>query len=438
MKENVSEFGLRILASETSFIVNLGSNFIINQNELLGEKTFLQALYEMLKCFATETIGNDGIHNLTINHLLKYDVSVKSKLENFVAKYKSSKPQLNRLEKSIQKIKTDEWICVLPSNIYLDTEQIWTIYQKLDRLNGTNKDNQISISVLKEYNMYSYGEKPHTNIGHQDKNLRKCRWCGRTVTMGATFNKKAHAITEALGNKNVVLLDECDSCNETFGKTIEQSIVAQFSLFNTTFGVRGKNGISKIKDIKTQTSIEHTKAKELTFKVYGNIMNFDGKVPTGMTVTIANNYIAQDVYKSLCKYALSVVEDENVLAEFIETIKWIKGDINWREIPIIKVLNTYEFFSEHPIINVYIRKTDNTQYPRMFAEFMYTNFVMVYIVPANKQENDMFINADNFKNFWNLMFFKNIDNWSDMDLSDSNKRELQFNMKFEKNGGNKE
>jgi hypothetical protein len=431
MGENVSEFGLRILASETSFIVNLGSNFIINQDELLGEDTFLQALYEMLKCFATETVGNDGIPNLTINYLLKYDISVKNKLENFVARYKSSKPQLNKLEKNVQKIKEGEWICVLPSNTYLDTEQIWEIYQELDKLNG--KDNQISIPVLKEYNMYSYGEKPHTNIGHQDKNLRKCRWCGRTVAMGATFNKKAHAITEALGNKNVVLLDECDSCNEKFGKTVEQSITAQFIFFNTIFGIHGKNGISKIKDIKTQTSIEHTKEKELTFKVYGNIMSFTSKVPAGITLTISNNYIAQDVYKSLCKYALSVVEDESILSEFSDTIKWLNGEIIWSKVPTVKLFNTYELFSEQPIINIYLRKTDNTKYPKMFAEFRHTNIVMVYIIPTSEQENDMFIDENNFKNFWNFTFFKNIDNWIDYDFSDRNKKELQLNMKFNKN-----
>jgi hypothetical protein len=428
--EHLSEIGLRVIASETSFIINLGSDFIINQNELLGKEIFLQALYNLLKCFATETVGSDGISNLTINNLLRYDNSIKSKLEEFVTMYKSSQLQLNRLEKNIQKIKIDEYICVLLSSISLSTEEVWNIYQELDKLNG--KDKQISIPLLKEYNMYSYGEKSHTNIGHQDKNLRKCRWCGKTMEMGATFNKKAHAITEALGNKNVILLDECDSCNEKFGKTIEQSIVAQFSLFNTIFGIRGKRGVSKLKDINTQSSIEHTKEKELTFRVHGNIMNFDGEDPIGMTLTLANNYIAQNVCKSLCKYALSVVEDESILSEFSDTIKWLNGEVIWSKVPIIKVLNTYEFFSEHPTINIYIRKTDNIKYPRMFAEFRHTNSVMVYIIPTSKQENDMFTNSSIFKNFWDLSFFNNIDNWIDWDFSNGNEKELQFNLNFKK------
>ena len=83
MKNDIQEIGLRILASETSFVINLGSDFVINQNELVGDEGFIQALYEMLMCFATETVDNSGISNLRIESYLQYDESVQKKIEDF-------------------------------------------------------------------------------------------------------------------------------------------------------------------------------------------------------------------------------------------------------------------------------------------------------------------------------------------------------------------
>lgn len=77
-----------------------------------------------------------------------------------------------------------------------------------------------------------------------------------------TYSQKAHAISEALGNKTVILFDECDNCNEKFSKSLEPQIVEYLSLFRTMFGVKGKRGdtkykgynfsISKTKDVKIE------------------------------------------------------------------------------------------------------------------------------------------------------------------------------------------
>ncbi|MEX6156050.1 HNH endonuclease [Providencia hangzhouensis] len=45
-----------------------------------------------------------------------------------------------------------------------------------------------------------------------------------------SFNKEAHAISEALGNKSIILNEECDNCNEFFDKNIERDFLLIMTL----------------------------------------------------------------------------------------------------------------------------------------------------------------------------------------------------------------
>ena len=55
-------------------------------------------------------------------------------------------------------------------------------------------------------------------VDYQDK---VCRFCGRRYPE-VKFRKKAHAISELLGNKEFVMKNECDECNIFFGHKLEE------------------------------------------------------------------------------------------------------------------------------------------------------------------------------------------------------------------------
>ena len=61
--------------------------------------------------------------------------------------------------------------------------------------------------------------QPGKKIILGEKEDRKCRFCGKRPPE-VSFRKIAHAIPEALGNKSIQSLYECDSCNEAFGNGI--------------------------------------------------------------------------------------------------------------------------------------------------------------------------------------------------------------------------
>lgn len=73
------------------------------------------------------------------------------------------------------------------------------------------------------------------------KGKRKCRYC-RAVPP-APFRTDAHALPEFVGNKSLIACDECDACNEFFGKTIEDSLSKMLSPLRTLLLISGKTGV---------------------------------------------------------------------------------------------------------------------------------------------------------------------------------------------------
>lgn len=435
------KLGLHIMASEVSFSMSVDA-IDTNEDTIQFTPMALKVSYDFFACFSKMTTSEDGTPRLCLNPIQQYTEETKSKLETFINTYKEANPRIKAMEQKVKRLKIGEYICILESNMQINTEQTIDIYNELGRLNEGKVE--LNVPLFKEYNMHPYGEKPHTNIGHQSKSLRVCRWCGGTTESNnaTTFNKKAHAIAEALGNKNLVLLDECDVCNENFGKTIEQSIIALFSFFNTFWGVIGKNGVPKIKHyseqtneagevIKDITEVEYSANRQLSISLSEQYFTMKDGKPVGVKIKVAENYIEQDVYKSLCKYALSLVEQEDILPNFSEIIEWIKGKKDIDKLPIVKTLFTYAFFPQHPKIHLYIRKTDNEVLPFMFAEFQYKNFVLIYIVPRNQKEAEKFLNTDNFSKFWETTFYSETVGWIDWDFSDKIPRKLYYDLKFE-------
>ena len=71
--------------------------------------------------------------------------------------------------------------------------------------------------------------------------MNKCLFCNKE----GPFSSPEHIIPEALGNDDLILVEEvCDNCNQYFGKEIEKFVLGKtpFAFWRTYLGIRKKNG----------------------------------------------------------------------------------------------------------------------------------------------------------------------------------------------------
>ena len=90
-----------------------------------------------------------------------------------------------------------------------------------------------------------YDAQDFWELGHS-VSPRTCAFCDKTQAQGATFKKISHAIAENLGNKRVISLEECDTCNETYSH-FEMELARMLVVERVFGGSRGKSGPVSLK-----------------------------------------------------------------------------------------------------------------------------------------------------------------------------------------------
>lgn len=359
---------------------------------------------ELLACF-----GDIKDKNLKISSEQKATDDLKLKVTEFVGKYASSHPTLNSLKSKIEKLSPNEYFLVL-SIIPTDTSERLKLETYISTLNefGNTEDlhskfeekirvlNEFSGDLTSKYNLNIPRNDRRTIIGNAKKESRCCRFCNKTMNDGATFKKVAHAIPEGLGNKNIILGDECDDCNEFFGNDIEPSLIEHLDIYRVFLGVKGKSGTPKIKYKNGHMQVENN----MPIVVSRNIEQVSEK-EIKVHLNSTKRFTPAKLYKALCKITLSTIDEEYVV-NLKQTIKWMKSD-DQEELclPNIAVNVVHNGFSKDPQVVNYVRKIDDTNIPHVVSEFRLGSFVYVYIIPFSEKDDIDFSNDDNYQKFWN-------------------------------------
>lgn len=385
--------------------------------------------------FAKEEDIDRENHKVKIQSLQQNTPELRQKVDEFIDHYKDDNIKVFQLRSYFQKLSEGENFLIW-TGATLPSEQRMQFYNYLTALQEgkdyeivTNQMNKLFGELRKTYTIQAFDGSTKKPIGEQDKSKRVCRFCNNSRTT-PTFKNVAHAISESLGNKKIILHEECDECNSEFGSAagIEGSLITFLKFYGIFFGIKGKNGIPKIKGKNFELSndgqieIKHyadndddlEKDKDLT-KAKFRLDTFD-------------NVVMQDIYKTLCKYSLSVI-DSSVLPQFQETINWINGKATLAELPKVAILSSYNFFKTHPSLMVYLRQDNNTDLPFAIGEFHYTFLTFVFIIPLTKSDNKDFTDKKDYDKFWN--FFKHYSmtkDWDYRDFSDNTKRKFTLNL----------
>lgn len=362
----------------------------------------------------------------------QYNKIFKKKIHSFINKYKDKHPELNRLSKFFQKLNENEYFLILPHK----PEDTLILLQCINYLSSLNnretipEDNPIIKAILDNYNIEPFYFYEQKKLGERSKENRICRFC-KKAQPETTFKKEAHAISEALGNKGIILNEECDKCNEYFSK-IEQDIIKLHNFERALFKIPNKN--NKIPKIQFKNGkMYYDEETKLSIFVKNDFLKDKNNPPSNIYLN-NDNYIPQNAYKALCKFALSVIDDK-YLDYFRKTIDWIMGKASIEKLPIV-----FRFFRPKNELNdctnfkLFIRKEKaiNLSLPFVVVEFNFTFYKYLYTIPLCEKDADNFLDNENleeklkiiFKPYFKLGYLK-------MNFSRNENTEIRYTISFE-------
>ena len=79
-------------------------------------------------------------------------------------------------------------------------------------------------------------------FGEPDKNKRVCRFCNETGASVFGDKKNSHVISWFLGNDALFCLEECKTCNNIFGSTIENTLSSYYQYYRAAEHRKSRKG----------------------------------------------------------------------------------------------------------------------------------------------------------------------------------------------------
>lgn len=414
-------FELKLFSLKQSKILKIESTKDVDENvaELLGNFS-----YQI----------NEEERRITIESLQQNTQTLRDNISAFVDRYKQVVPQINQLSAFIRSLEDEEYFYIFP-NTPLETIQIAELGNHLKALNQRLdvKETQEEFALffgdmLSNYDMLAFNGESRANIGESNKSKVKCRFCGNDASK-VNFKNKAHAISEALGNKGIVCNEECDTCNEKFGKGIETDLIALLSFYRAFFGIKGKgSGAPKLKG--QNFAVKKEESGEVNFSIIAE----DGGFPERVEAHTYDKVSQQNIYRALCKYVISVIPSEHITA-LNNCVKWINEEYSINRLPPIFMRVVNQLYSEYPSLSVYIRKNTDQNIPHLVGEFRFANIVLAFILPASDNDAISFVNESDLDKLWEMSHYSKSapkSEWLMLRLNSDEKKELRFVVNFEK------
>jgi len=217
------------------------------------------------------------------------------------------------------------------------------------------------------------------------KKNQKCRFCFRD-NKSTTFRNSSHAIPELLGNKQLILLNECDECNTFFADELEDHLDKYTKPIRLTSLIKGKTRIPKYRSFDKMDRIEFSEMLTVKSSANSKIICVNEKEKVLNINMDVEPYLPVAVYKAFVKMALSIINDEDELGAFQNTIKWIKN-VNHSQF-ILYPLKIMKMRIPGLILNslfvLMMRRKDDRKVPYSLFIITIGNYVYQMIIPSEK------------------------------------------------------
>jgi hypothetical protein len=233
---------------------------------------------------------------------------------------------------------------------------------------------------------YAMRPGPKIKIGSQPKS---CRFCGRTEEQ-VTFKKVAHAVSEALGNKVLLSLEECDDCNAATSEV--ESDLTNFVRGELTFGqIRGKRGVPSVKarDGRSRIDFGPDGYKIKQFEGGPPLVRFYEDRSGGFADIPLPGFRPQGVYKAIVKMALTVIPRSELHA-FAGALGWMMNNKLLLNVGYARAWYTFTSGPcpyPFPLIRVMRRKHDGLRVPYGIVVLGFGNVTLQACLPAPEKDS---------------------------------------------------
>lgn len=345
---------------------------------------------------------------------------LKSKVNNYVDRHAAKGPHLHRLRKMLADMPDGKFFLLLttPPTSTAEQHQYERVLHQLNHPQEQPLDAEMQVfgRLLALYNLCIPRTDKRFDIGNPKKMDRICRFCGGTTKTGAKFNKEAHAIPAALGNKFLKLADECDTCNGYFGEEIEPTLVELLNIQRVFLGIEARGGLPIVK-FPGGTMFHDKKDGKRMVVVSGKISEDASGV---LSAQLGNGkpIVPQNFYRALSKIALSVIPEEELLA-LKKTAQWVRYGESASE-PLPKIAAAVVMLPPDPSaqITLYIRKERHPKMPHVVCEFRLGCYMYVYALPfSERDEGDLigFFEEEDFQQ--TFRHYASVPSWTQEDYS---------------------
>jgi hypothetical protein len=233
---------------------------------------------------------------------------------------------------------------------------------------------------------YHLGNGKKIYIGNENKT---CRFCNKSEPEVA-FKTVAHAVPEFLGNKQLILRNECDQCNTFVSNSLENNLDKFTKPLRIVAQIKGKKKVPayKSKDHKSRYEFDRSSGAKIISPKDDGFASLDLENKKISTEFHLEPYIPTAVYKCFVKIALSVISDEE-LKGFQCSLAWIMDDNHERS--LCKPLIVLKAFIPGPRPNkkltvlVLKRKLDSTELPHCWLVICFGNVAYQILVPSDAE-----------------------------------------------------
>lgn len=379
-------------------------------------------------------------HPLTLEGTIiitQVDKSHENNLPKLIDAYKGmNMPQLNALPSLfLKEIGMDNYYAIT-MNRQLDTGETMALMNQLDSMqNGRSleemmkRDLELFGDLLANYQIHANDGLERIEIGPKDKVKRICRYCHKGIP-DTQFDEVAHTISEGFGNKGIITNDECDECNSYFGQEVEPALIEYLDFFRVFYGVQGKKG--KIHH-KYGGNYEMVKTDDDNLKLDvvasdEEIASMPAEKPGSLKLKSHQAVAKQDIYRSLVKYALGILQPE-YMSEFGNTVEWLLGNRVIEKLPLVRFEVSAQY-NEQPTVAVMIRTSGETTLPLAVSEINIMNIRFLIIIPMCDERDVPFLDNSYWDKFVNVFKMYRARNWQLQDFSEKAKKVLTMNVNF--------